>query len=271
MGVIRLMFIGDIVGEDGVEFACQMIPVFRQKYKVHFCVANGENSHQGKGINEEIVKSLYKNGVDVISGGDHSFDKHLIFNYMKSDPKLLRPYNYPQGVPGFGYGVYDIPDTKHKISIINLRGLSFFNNPINCPFRALDYILSKVNTETILSFVDFHAEATAEKIAFAWYADGRVSAIAGTHTHVQTADAQIFPKGTGYITDVGFTGAHHSVIGMDIQTSINRFLYQTPQKYKTGEGSPRMNGIVFHIDTDTAKTIKLEPFTYPAFEREITN
>ncbi|MCS7074028.1 MAG: YmdB family metallophosphoesterase, partial [Bacteroidia bacterium] len=154
-----------------------------------------------------------------------------------------------------------------KLAVLNLRGLSFFHNPIECPFRTADAIIPKLAAETPFIFIDFHAEATAEKVALGWYLDGKVSAIAGTHTHVPTADEQILPNGTGYISDVGFTGPHDSVIGMDKETAINRFLYQTPQKYKVAEENLIINGVIFQLDLKTAKTVWVERVSFPELRR----
>lgn len=262
MPQLRILFIGDIVGQSGVDAVEQQLPHLRDLHKIDFCIANAENSHEGRGTNEVIVKKLHRAGVDVITGGDHSFDKHLIFPYMAKDNRLLRPMNYPKGAPGFGYGIY--PHEKvGNIAVLNLRGQAYFNNAIRCPFHTADYVLEVIGNQAAIIFVDFHAEASAEKLAMAWYLDGRITALAGTHTHVQTADERIFPQGTGYITDVGFTGPHNSVIGMDKQTAITRFMVQTPQKYLLGEGDVRINAIIFHIDIHTGKTTRMERLNIP--------
>jgi metallophosphoesterase (TIGR00282 family) len=248
MKPFKILFVGDVVGDPGIYAVESLVPQLIDEYQVDFTIINGENAHDGKGINETIVKRFYRSGAQVITGGDHSFDKHLIFPYMAKDRKLLRPINYPSGTPGFGYGVFEsqVPDTR--VGVINLRGQVFFNNPIRCPFRTIDKVLDDLAGETDLIFVDFHAEASAEKVAMGHYLDGRVSAIVGTHTHIQTADERVLPAGTAYISDVGFTGPHHSVIGMDIQTALNRFLLQIPQKYKLGEGRTTLQGVVISFE-----------------------
>ncbi len=269
MADIRILMLGDIVGEEAVEFVCKHIPELKKQEDIQFCVVNAENSHQGRGINDVIVHQLLNAGADVITGGDHSFDKHLIFPLMEKEKRLLRPYNYPEGVPGFGYGIYEIKNTPFQIAVINLRGLTFFSNPISCPFRAAEKLLMEIKDQTSLIFIDFHSEATAEKWSFARFLDGKVSAIGGTHTHVQTADEQILPYGTGYITDVGFCGPYHSVIGMDTQTSIQRFLYQTPQKYKLAEGDLCLQGAIFELDTDTGLCFSIKRIQFPKFKTSI--
>ncbi len=269
MAEIRILMLGDIVGEEGVNFVCKHIPEIKKQENIQFCIVNGENSHQGKGINDAITHQLLNAGVNVITGGDHSFDKHLVFPLMEKEKRLLRPYNYPVGVPGFGYGIFDIPNTNYKIAVINLRGLTFFHNPILCPFRSAEKLLEEVKTQTNLIFIDFHSEATAEKWSFARFLDGKVSAIVGTHTHVQTADEQILPFGTGYISDVGFCGPYNSVIGMDNETSIQRFLYQIPQKYKLAEGDLRLQGAIFELDTDTGLCFSVKRIQIPKLKTSI--
>lgn len=254
---MKLLFIGDVVGDEGVACVQTALPALRSELAIDFVVCNGENAHEGKGINEVICKRLHKAGVDVITGGDHSFDKHLIFPYMSKSNTLLRPANYPKGAPGIGYGVYSTTGGVN-VAVLNLRGNTFFNNPIVCPFQTADRLVPELGAKAHVLFLDFHAEATAEKQAMGWYLDGHISALCGTHTHVQTADEQVLPGGTGYLTDVGCTGPHHSVIGMDIETAITRFRLQIPQKYKLGEGSPRLNAAVFDIDEKTGKTRSIQ-------------
>lgn len=263
MPQFRILMIGDIVGQAGVDAVEQALPDLRQEKKIDFCIANAENSHEGKGVNEAIVRKLYKAGVDVLTGGDHSFDKHLIFPYMARDNRLLRPMNYPRGVPGYGYGVYAVESKGIKVAVINLRGQAFFQNPIRCPFQTADYVLEQIGEQAAAIFLDFHAEATAEKIAMAWYLDGRITAMVGTHTHVQTGDERIFPQGMGYLTDVGFTGPHNSVIGMDKNAALQRFLLQTPQKYQLGEGDVRINAAIYNIDLRYGKTLSIERLNLP--------
>jgi len=266
MATFRLLFIGDVVGEGGVGVLESMLPSLLKKYDINFCVANGENAHEGRGTNEQLVKRLYAAGIQIITGGDHSFDKYQILPYMRQDHTLLRPLNYPKGVAGFGYAIIEASPGM-KVAVLNLRGQAFFQNPIECPFRTADWVLPKLKEETNLIFVDFHAEATAEKVAMGHYLDGRISALAGTHTHIPTADEQILPKGSGYITDVGFTGPHDSVIGMDKDTALQRFLYQTPQKYKIATEANRINAVLFTLDTTTGLTQKIERVVFPDYNR----
>lgn len=262
--LIKIFFVGDIVGEPGLSLVDTILPSLIQKHKPHFVIVNGENSHEGMGINEAIVKKLYRLGVHVITGGNHSFAKWKVFPYMKTDPCLLRPYNYPEGAPGFGYGVFPIPNTNLKIGVVNLQGRTFMP-AIDDPFRAADKLIEEIKKETNLIFLDFHAEATAEKIAMAWYVDGKVSVMVGTHTHIPTGDIRILPRGTGYITDVGMTGSFNSVIGMDKAAAMKRFLYALPEKYTGADGDNRLCGIIAEVDTTTGKCTKMESLIFPSF------
>ncbi|MDG5765893.1 TIGR00282 family metallophosphoesterase [Balneolales bacterium ANBcel1] len=262
---VKVLFIGDIVGSPGLSLLETLLPSLISKYEAQFVIANAENSHEGMGINEEIIRTLYRLGVHVITGGNHSFAKWKIYPYMKTDPRLLRPMNYPKGAHGYGFGVYDIPDSGHRIGVVNLQGRTYMQ-PIDDPFRAGDWVLEKIRQETKMVFIDFHAEATAEKMAFGWYIDGRASVVAGTHTHIPTADARLLPKGTGYISDVGMTGPYQSVIGMDRDTAVKRFLLQTPHKYKMANGDNRICGLFTKIDPESGSCIHIEPIIFPAFE-----
>lgn len=261
---ITVLFIADIVGTPGIQILETLLPALKSKHKPDFVIANGENSHEGMGINEEIVRHLYSIGVNVITGGNHSFDKWKILPYMKSDKNLLRPLNYPKGVSGYGYGVYDVPGTTHKIGVLNMQGRTYLPS-IDDPFRAADWVLEKLAEDTRIIFVDFHAEATAEKMAFGWYIDGKASVMVGTHTHIPTNDARILPKGTGYITDAGMTGSFNSVIGMDKDTALRRFMLGTPQKYQSANGDNRICGILAKIDTTNGKCVHIENIIYPSF------
>ncbi|MEX0680636.1 MAG: TIGR00282 family metallophosphoesterase [Balneolales bacterium] len=262
---IKVLFIGDIVGSPGLSLLETLLPSLISKHEAQFVIANAENSHEGMGINEEIIRTLYNLGVHVITGGNHSFAKWKIYPYMKTDPNLLRPLNYPKGAHGFGFGVYDIPGSSHKIGVVNLQGRTFMQ-PIDDPFRTSDWVLEKIRKQTNIIFIDFHAEATAEKMAFGWYVDGKASIVAGTHTHIPTSDARILPEGLGYITDVGMTGPYYSVIGMDKETAIKRFLIQTPHKYKQANGDNRICGLITEIDPETGKCLRIESVIFPTFE-----
>lgn len=262
-----IFFISDIVGEPGLSLLETIFPSIRDQYKPDFIIANAENSHEGRGVNRHIVKRLYDLDVNVITGGNHSFDKWKIFSYMKTDSNLLRPLNYPKGNAGYGYGIYDLAESGKKIGVLNLQGRTFLPD-IDDPFSTSDWALNRIKEETNLIFVDFHAEATAEKMAYAWHVDGEVTAVIGTHTHVPTNDARILPGGTGYLTDAGMTGPFDSVIGMDKNTSLRRFTLGTPQRYKIADQDNRLCGVYLEADLDSGKCLQIKPVIYPEFQNE---
>ncbi|KAK3605031.1 hypothetical protein CHS0354_000697 [Potamilus streckersoni] len=237
---LNVLFIGDIVGDSGLNIAVEMIPQLIMEYQIHFTIVNIENAKGGKGGSIEAVERLLEAGANVFTGGNHTWDNFAFHETLRTRSDTLRPINYPPGVYGRGMGVYNLPDQLGRIGVINLQGRMFMNQ-IECPFRKVDAALQKIQDVKYV-IVDMHAEATAEKIAMAWYLDGRVSAILGTHSHVQTADFQIFPHGTAYCTDVGMTGPYNSVIGMVTKSAIDRFLYQTPHKYECANSDPRLCG-----------------------------
>jgi 2',3'-cyclic-nucleotide 2'-phosphodiesterase len=266
MASLNLLFVGDIVGKPGMDLVQAWLPSLIQKYKADIVIVNGENSSDGKGCTEKEGKVLFDLGVNVITGGNHTWDKHQSQDYLKKEPRVLRPFNYPKGTYGNGYIIVETP--KGKVAVLNMQGRTFMAT-IDCPFKAAEWVLTKLRSETNMIFLDFHAEATAEKIAMVNYLDGKISAMVGTHTHVQTSDERIFPNGTGYITDVGMTGPYDSVIGMKTQAAINRFIFQTPQKYETAENDSHLCGIYFKINTETGKTQEIEKITFPDFIKKI--
>lgn len=263
---INILFIGDIVGQPGINIVQMWLPSLQKKYKVDLTIVNGENAADGKGCTEKEAVLLFGLGVNVITGGNHTWDKHQSQDYLKKDNRVIRPMNYPKGSFGNGYFIADTP--KGKVGVLNLQGRAFMA-PIDCPFRSAEWVISKIKSEVKGIVVDFHAEATAEKLALANFLDGKVSAVIGTHTHVQTSDERILPNGTGYITDVGMTGPYDSVIGMKTDAAINRFLYQTPQKYQTATDNVHMTGVFLKIDCDTGKTVEIERIFIPEFDKKL--
>ena len=268
MTLLNLLFVGDIVGKPGMNLVQTWLPGLIQKYKADFVIANGENATDGKGCTEKDGKILFDLGVHVITGGNHTWDRRQSQDYLRVEPRSLRPMNYPKGTYGNGYYIGE--SKKGKVGVLSLQGRTFMAD-IDCPFRTADWVLPKIKNETNMIFVDFHAEATAEKVALVNYLDGKVSAVVGTHTHIQTSDERIFPGGTGYITDVGMTGPYESVIGMKVQAAINRFLYATPQKYETAENDVHLCGMFFKIDTETGKTVEIERILLPDFITKAEN
>ncbi len=263
---LNVLFVGDIIGKPGLNIVQTWLPGLIQKYKADFVIANGENAADGKGCTEKEGSILFNLGVNVITGGNHTWDKHQSQDYLRAEPRALRPLNYPKGTYGNGYII--IETKKGKVAVLNLQGRTFMAS-IDCPFRIAEWALAKLKNETNMIFIDFHAEATAEKIAMGIFLDGKITALVGTHTHIQTADERILPNGTGYITDVGMTGPYESVIGMKSQAAINRFIFQTPQKYETAENDVHLSAMYFKIDTETGKTIEIERITFPEFIKKV--
>ena len=253
---VKILFIGDIVGQPGYRMTKLVLPGIIEKENVDFVIANGENISDGMGILKRDSDELLGLPIDLLTGGNHTLDKIQSHKFINESRNILRPLNYPKGVYGSGYGIYTTKSNA-KIAVINLIGRVYMK-PLECPFRAFDRVYEKIKGETNIIFVDFHAEATSEKIAFGWYADGKVSAVVGTHTHVQTADSRILPGGTAYITDVGMTGPYDSVIGMKKETSIKRYLFGTPFKHEVAEDDVKFAGVLIEIDTETGKSKKIE-------------
>ncbi len=260
---IKILFIGDIVGQPGYRMTKLVLPGIIEKENVDFVIANGENISDGMGILKRDSDELLGLPIDVLTGGNHTLDKIQSHKFINESKNILRPLNYPKGVYGSGYGIYTTKSNA-KIAVINLIGRVYMK-PLECPFRAFDRVYEKIKGETNIIFVDFHAEATSEKIAFGWYADGKVSAVVGTHTHVQTADSRILPGGTAYITDVGMTGPYDSVIGMKKETSIKRYLFGTPFKHEVAEDDVKFAGVLIEMDTETGKSKKIERILKPEF------
>ncbi len=240
---MNLIFVGDVFGSPGRAFLKEQLPGLIERYDTDIVVANGENAAGGNGLTLEVSKELYAAGVDVITSGNHIWDKKEIYPVMDSDRRILRPFNYPPGAPGRGSEVFQARNGQ-QVGIINLCGRVFSPQNLDCPFRAIDLEIARLRQFTPVIVVDFHAEATSEKVAMGWYVDGRVSAVFGTHTHVQTADETILPKGTAYITDVGMTGSLEGVIGVKREIILKHFLTQLPVRHQPAKGK-RQIGAVF--------------------------
>ncbi|MDD2401107.1 MAG: TIGR00282 family metallophosphoesterase [Clostridia bacterium] len=251
---MHILMIGDIVGKPGRKAVKAFLKSNKDKYD--FIIANGENSAGGNGITQEIVNEFYDDYIDVITMGNHVWDKKDILQFIEHEPSLIRPANYPPGTPGRGSNVIRI-DNNIKIGVINLSGRIFLP-PLECPFRAAEGIVKTMRKETPIIIVDFHGEATSEKMAFGWFMDGKVSAVLGTHTHVQTADERVLPEGTGYITDVGMTGPRNSILGVDKEKVINKFLTQMPVRFEIATGEAQINGVSLEIDERTGKCTCIE-------------
>ena len=249
---MKILAIGDLVRENGVEKLKKNLNNLQEAESIDFTIVNAENAAGGMGLTTKIFNELKKLDIDVFTMGNHTWGKKDIFSFI-NDPRLIRPANYSKGVPGRGYTIIE-KDNK-KVAVINLIGRTDIGVLSENPFTCIDNILSKVDAK--IKILDFHAEATAEKIAMGYYVDGRMSAMFGTHTHVQTADEKILTNGTGYITDVGMTGPSNAVIGMDKEVALKRFVTSLPERYKLAEGECMLNGIIFDIDEESGKTKRL--------------
>jgi metallophosphoesterase (TIGR00282 family) len=227
----------------------------RKKYEVNFVIANGENAAGGNGITEKIAQELFISGIDFLTMGNHVWDNKDIFNFIDTENRMIRPANYPVA-PGKGYQIVQL-ETGLMIGILNMSGRTFML-PLDCPFKTADTIIQKIGSMTKVIIVDFHAEATSEKIAMGWYLDGRVSLVAGTHTHVQTADEKVLTNGTAYITDIGMTGPSNSVLGIEKDRVISKFVSQIPIRFEVAKGPAEINGILVDINESTGKAIKIQ-------------
>lgn len=247
--------IGDVVGEPGIKALEQQLPLLIEKYKADFVLVNGENAADGFGLTEETFNRIIGAGADVVSSGNHIWEKRDFWAVLDADSRVLRPANYSAGAAGRGYTVLK----KNGIDylVINLQGREFMYN-IDCPFACLDTILDNKENENAIPIIDFHAEAPYEKEALGFYADGRVAVITGTHTHVQTGDERILPGGTAYITDAGMTGVVESIIGMDISVCLNRIKTQIPYRMECAKGPAAVRGVCAAIDTETKKSLSIE-------------
>jgi len=252
---MRLLMIGDIVGRPGRRAVKDNLPGLIRELAVDFVIANGENAAGGNGITREIVRELYQLGVNVITMGNHVWHNKDIFNFIDQDTRIIRPANYPPGTPGQGFGIYEARNVK--IAVINISGRVFMQS-LDCPFRKADEILHYISGKAGIVVIDFHAEATSEKVALGWHLNGRVSAVCGTHTHIQTADERVLPGGTAYITDLGMTGPRDSVIGVKTELVLEKFYTQMPRRFEVAGGLYQFNGVVLDIDDDTGKAVNIE-------------
>src|SRR5205823_7870645 len=257
-----LLFIGDIVGRPGRDLVRQGLGALVGHHAIDLVVANAENSAAGFGITREIGDQLLDWGVEVMTSGNHIWDKKEALDYIGAEARLIRPANYPAGAPGRG-SYLARTSTGQTVGVVNLMGRVFMLN-IDDPFQVVLREIDALKPRARIVFVDFHAEATSEKIAMGWHLDGKVTAVVGTHTHVQTADERILPKGTAYLTDVGMTGPHDSVIGVEIEPALNRFLNALPSRFETATGNPRLNAAVIEADEQTGRATDIERLSLSA-------
>lgn len=248
---MHVLFIGDIMGKPGRQAVKRFLKTLQLEYEIDVTIANAENAAAGKGLTKEIAEELYDNGIQFLTMGNHVWDQREIMNFIDREPRLVRPANYPVGAPGQGYGF--LRTMGIKIGILNLSGRIFLPS-LDDPFSGAIRCINQIKQETPIIIVDFHAEATSEKVALGWFLDGLVSAVVGTHTHIQTADARLLNQGTAYITDVGMTGPRDSVLGIKKEIIINRFLTQLPAKFEVASGAIQINAVILDIDEKSGKT-----------------
>jgi len=264
--MLKLLFLGDIIGEPGRRAVIDTVPVWKRERGIDFVIVNGENSAGGRGITPRITIDLLRAGVAVITTGDHVWDQKDLANFIDTEPRLLRPINYPEGVPGQGSIVLETP--KGKVGVINVQGRTFMQPSLDNPFRVLDAAVARMREETPVIFVDAHAETTSEKIAIGRFLDGRVSAVVGTHTHTQTADERIFPGGTAFLCDAGMCGPTESILGREIDPIVQRFIHSMPVSFPVAHGPVALCGALIEIDESTGCALSIrrisEPYTPPA-------
>jgi 2',3'-cyclic-nucleotide 2'-phosphodiesterase len=253
---VKVLFIGDIVGEAGRDMVRDFLPKLKAAKGIGLVIANTENMAGGFGITPQTVQEMSQAGVQLMSGGNHSFDKKEALGTYEDDPYLIRPANYPEGTPGRGWTIYSV-SADIKIALVNLMGRTFMD-PLDCPFKKAEKLLPEIQAKTKNIIFDFHAEATSEKMAFGWFMNGRASAVVGTHTHVQTADERVLDKGTAYISDLGMTGPYDSVIGVKKEIIIERFVERRGKKFETASGDPWLCGVIIDLDTDSGRARSIE-------------
>jgi metallophosphoesterase (TIGR00282 family) len=265
---LSVVFIGDVVGQNGLAELLRRLPDLKQQYAPDALIVNGENIVDGKGLSDKEAGELFAAGVHVITTGNHIWENWKARPLLATNPHVLRPENYPRENPGRGWTVVTLPDQR-TLGVLQVQGRVYMQS-IDCPFKGADAALHRMAAKTHIVIVDFHADATAEKMAMGWHLDGRVSAVLGTHTHVQSNDAQILPNGTAFITDVGMTGPYDSVLGMKKDIALRRFIMQTAHKYETAENDIRICGVHLRIDAVSGKATSIEPFMTPSPRRSTT-
>jgi metallophosphoesterase (TIGR00282 family) len=253
---MKVVFLGDVVGEPGRDTVRAAIPILKERYAPDFFVVNGENAAGGNGLTPKLAIDLMRCGADVVTLGDHAWDQREIVPFFAQEPRLIRPLNFPEGSPGAGSVV--VTGNGQKLAVVNVLGRTFMGPQVDNPFLLVPPLLEKLRQETPCILVDFHCEATSEKIAFGRALDGLASVVIGTHTHVQTADDQIFPGGTAYLTDAGFSGPHESVIGRDIPSVLQKYRTLLPNKFYIAKGGLQADGLFVELDEATGRAIRLE-------------
>jgi metallophosphoesterase (TIGR00282 family) len=261
MSTLRILHIADIMGEPGRKAVTRLVPQIVRDREVGLVLGNAENAAGGFGLTKRVAEDLYGAGVHVLTGGNHMWDRREILDFIDEDNRILRPANYPGGVPGRGSGVYTSAG-NHRVGVLNLLGRVFIKE-VECPFKAADREIAHLKEETPIIIVDLHAEATSEKMAMGWHLDGRVTAVLGTHTHVQTADERVLPNGTAFICDVGMTGPFDSIIGIQKELALRRFLTQLPVRFSVAKNDVFLNAVIVDADTETGRATSIERLQMP--------
>ena len=262
---MKILIVGDVCGRPGRAAFAKYTPELKKKYAVDVVIVNGENSAGGKGITRKSLEALYHGGADIITTGNHVWDKKEVLDIIDAEPFLIRPANYPEGTPGKGWCVY--PFKAKNIGVLNLSGRAFMP-PMDCPFQRVEDVLHEMQQEGDVLILDMHAETTSEKMAMGWYLDGRVQAVVGTHTHIQTADARILPKGTAYITDLGMVGPWNSVLGVKTECILEKFTTCRPVRFDLADGPNVYSAVVVEIDEQTNKAVGIERILLTEDERK---
>jgi len=259
--MLKILFLGDVVGEPGRKAVIETVPLLKKEREIDFIVVNGENAANGRGITPKITIDLLRAGVSVITTGDHIWDQKEIVSYIDTEPRLLRPINYPDKTPGQGSIILET--AKGKVGVINVQGRTFMQPILENPFRIMNEVVAKIREETSVIFVDVHAETTSEKIAMGRFLDGKVSAVVGTHTHTQTADEQVFPGGTAFLCDAGMCGPQESILGREIDPIVARFITNLPVMFPVAKGPVKLHGALIGIDETTGRALNIERIALP--------
>lgn len=254
---MEILFIGDVVGSPGRDMVKENLTKLKKRYRPHITIINGENAAGGRGITESIYKQFLEAGANVVTLGNHAWDNKNIFEFIDEAKYLVRPANFPEETPGNGMVFLKI--NALEVAVINLQGRTFMP-PLDCPFKKAEKLIKKAKERTNIIFVDFHAEATSEKLAMGWFLDGKVTAVVGTHTHVQTADHRILPQGTAYMTDVGMTGPYDAILGMEKEAVLYKFLTALPARFEVPKsGRTQLSACIINVDNETGKALSIKP------------
>jgi metallophosphoesterase (TIGR00282 family) len=264
---LNILFVGDVVGKPGRRVLLSNLADLREHYNLDFIVVNAENAAAGFGVTAALAEELFENGVDVLTSGNHIWDKREALEYIGTQSRLLRPHNYPDSIPGSGWLVVD-SEIGVPVAVLNLMGQVFMYPSLDCPFRCADAVLAEKPEHVKVVLVDFHAEASSEKVAMGWHLDGRVSAVVGSHTHVPTADERVLPQGTAYISDAGMTGCYDSIIGMNTDKVLMRFVHKLPERFEVASGQGTLSAVVIDVDPATGLSRGIERLSIGEWEGE---